>query len=132
MTHSHRGRCLCGAIRFDIAGPMASVVVCHCEMCRRFHGHFGAYSTAKLADFSYLTAARPAWYQSSPFARRAFCPTCGSSLFWERLDSGQIDVAVGCLDQPTGLAIGKHIYVTDKGDYYELTDGLPQHPASPG
>jgi len=30
------------------------------------------------------------------------------------------------LDLPTGLGVSKHIFVKDKGDYYEITDGLPQ------
>lgn len=33
----------------------------------------------------------------------------------------------GTFDQPTGLAIGKHIFCADKGDYYEIEDGVPQY-----
>jgi hypothetical protein len=32
------------------------------------------------------------------------------------------------MDKPTGLAISMHIFVADKGDYYEIDDGLPQFP----
>ena len=28
--------------------------------------------------------------------------------------------------QPTGLKTTKHIFVEEKGDYYEITDDLPQ------
>jgi hypothetical protein len=29
-------------------------------------------------------------------------------------------------ETPTGTAIHVHVHVADKGDYYDLTDGLPQ------
>ena len=37
-----------------------------------------------------------------------------------------ISVAAGCLDKPTGLKTASHIFVADRGDYYEITDGLKQ------
>ena len=33
---------------------------------------------------------------------------------------------MGCIDDPTGLKLADHIYVGEKGDYYEIADGLPQ------
>ena len=35
-------------------------------------------------------------------------------------------ITAGSLDQPTGLKVVKHIFVDDKADYLEITDGLPQ------
>ena len=34
---------------------------------------------------------------------------------------------LGAFDGPTHTRIGLHIFVADKGDYYELTDGVPQN-----
>ena len=39
---------------------------------------------------------------------------------------GDTDVALGCIDAPTGLRLERHIWVGDKGDYYDIADGLPQ------
>jgi len=36
----------------------------------------------------------------------------------------------GTLDPLTGLRIGVHIFVDDKSDFYDLTDGAPQHGAA--
>ncbi|SFN58054.1 GFA family protein [Dokdonella immobilis] len=49
-------------------------------------------------------------------------------LFWDpdRSDHDFIAVAMGALDAPTGTRLAKHIFVADKGDYYEIKDGLPQ------
>ena len=34
---------------------------------------------------------------------------------------------MGAFDTPTGTHLAKHIFVADKGDYYEINDGLPQN-----
>jgi len=68
-----------------------------------------------------------AWYQSSERVRRGFCRTCGSSLFWDPVQSEKIAVAMGAFDDPTGTHLHMHIFVAEKGDYYDIADGLPQH-----
>ena len=117
------GHCLCGAVRYRIEGPMRPVIACHCEQCRRSSGHFVAATAAPRES---VTIEGPvSWYQSSDVARRGFCGTCGSNLFWDGPGPG-ISIMAGTLDQPTGLVLDGHIYVADKGDYYAITDGLPQ------
>lgn len=66
------------------------------------------------------------WYKASDDARRGFCSHCGSALFWKHDDHPFTSIMAGCLDAPTGLKLTKHIFVGDKGDYYDLNDGLPQ------
>ena len=125
MSEEHTGRCLCGAVRFRTAGPLREVIACHCSQCRRWSGHYWAAILPK----SLTIKGTPKWYRASDFARRGFCGNCGSSLFWQHDDSDIIDVAAGAIDSPTGLHLLGHIFVADKGDYYEIADGLPQDPA---
>jgi hypothetical protein len=70
------------------------------------------------------------WYQSSATARRGFCRICGSALFWKLEGLDTISVMAGVFDSPSGLQGESHIFVADKGDYYEIDDGLPQFPRS--
>lgn len=63
------------------------------------------------------------WYQSSDTARRGFCRHCGSSLFWEPAGEARMSIAGGVFDTPTGQHTQKHIYVADKGDYYDIEAG---------
>jgi hypothetical protein len=123
----HDGQCLCGAVTFTISSPLSPPDACHCSQCRRQSGHYWAATTA-LATRLHVDdpAGALRWFQASAVARRGFCATCGSFLFWERLGSGEVDVAMGALNAPTGLVLRSHIFVADKGDYYDIADGLPQ------
>jgi hypothetical protein len=124
------GRCLCGAITLEIRGPLRDVVVCHCGQCLRQHGAPPSYTAAAWTDVAINGAKDLKWYQSSQDARRGFCRRCGSSLFWEPMGSGRVSIAAGCLDKPTDLRTVRHIFVADKGDFYEIKDGLEQLPHS--
>lgn len=68
------------------------------------------------------------WHDSSiKKVRRGFCSECGSSLFWEPLERDWIGVAMGAFEGPTHTSIAIHVHVAEKGDYYGLEDGIPQH-----
>jgi len=126
------GQCLCGAVAFsfensDLDHPSA----CHCSQCRRWSGHVWATVNAPF-DAVRFTKGQDVvtWFRASEYARRGFCSKCGSSLFWNadglEKHKDRIAIALGALDAPTGLGLEEHIYVADKGDYYEIADGLPQ------
>ena len=119
-----KGQCLCGAVRFRLAGDKRDVVICHCGQCRRWHGHVGAYTRVPISALAVEDERSLAWYRSSERARRGFCRECGSSLFWERIGSGQVSVAAGTLGAPTGLKTGLQIFAEDAGDYYEIDDRI--------
>jgi hypothetical protein len=124
------GRCLCGAITLEVRGSLRDVVVCHCGQCLRHHGAPPSYTAAAWTDVTVHGIKNLKWYQSSQDARRGFCRICGSSLFWEPLGSGRVSITAGCLDRPTDLRTVRHIFVADKGDFYEIKDGLEQLPHS--
>jgi hypothetical protein len=56
--------------------------------------------------------------------------TCGSVLFWKHNEEAEVSVMAGAFDQPSGLKGESHIFVVDKGDYYDIDDGLPQYERS--
>lgn len=124
----HRGSCLCGAVRFEVAAPLHSPDACHCTRCRKQSGHYWASTDVVRSDLTIHGAENLTWFQSSPKVRRGFCSTCGAALFWDAAGREKMAVAMGAFDTPTGTALGIHIFVADKGDYYEIADGLPQNP----
>ena len=126
VTMPQKGSCLCGAVRLDIHANLGPVTACHCSQCRKISGHYTAAAPAPW-DAVEVTGD-VAWFQSSKEARRGFCPTCGSYLFWEEYD-GVVYISAGCLDGETGLSMDAHIFYADKGDYYRVGETLPCHAA---
>ncbi len=121
------GSCLCGGVTFELSGVLRPSVACHCGQCRKTSGHYWSATQVGADQFKLTRDATLTWYASSPNAERGFCNTCGASMFWKHsADKGAISIATGTLDGPTGLSTDKHIYVADKGDYYDIADGLPQ------
>lgn len=126
------GQCLCGSIRYRLGGDHAALTICHCGMCRRWHGSLGAYVGGKPGDYRMDGAEHLRWYASSADAERGFCAVCGSKLFWRLKNRTTMDVAAGSLDQPTGLSTTAHIWAAHKGDYYAMPEDAPQFTESAG
>lgn len=129
---THGGGCLCGAVTFRARGPLRGVVYCHCSQCRRQTGHFYAATNVAADRIAIAGAAHITWYRASGFARRGFCGTCGSALFWQRDGAADISVMAGAFDDSAALHGDCHIFVADKGAYYEIGDHLPKYPRSGG
>jgi hypothetical protein len=125
------GQCLCGAVRYRVEGPLPDVILCHCDECRRWHGHVSATSAVAKADLVLVDDRGLRWIQSPDSdagARRGFCGECGSSLFWDAPGNDTISIAAGTLDAPTGVRVASHWFVSQAGDYYDVPDdGLPHH-----
>ena len=125
------GQCLCGGVKFAVKTDDLSILdLCHCSQCRRWSGHAWAGLNAPIDAMTFIDDAPLKWYRSSPQARRGFCGDCGSSLFWQGDGLEQFKDRIGfspaAIDGPTGLTLREHIFVADKGDYYDIADGLPQ------
>ena len=120
------GGCVCGAVRYEVSGPMRPVIACHCNQCRRMTGHFMAATAARRTDFRLMSGTGLKWYSASAKARRGFCDQCGSTLFWDGVGRDYISIAAGTLDDSTGLEIACHIFVAEKGEYYAIDGAAPQ------
>jgi len=121
-----KGSCLCGAVEFKVTGALPRPDACHCTQCRKQSGHYWAATDVKSSALTISGEDSLTWYQSSTKARRGFCKTCGSFLFWDANTVDEIAVAMGAFDGATGTKLWSHIFVDDKGDYYEIGDGLLQ------
>lgn len=124
------GGCLCGQVRYEVKGALRNVVNCHCTMCQKLHGNFGAHTKARKVNIRITEGKGLAWYKTSDVARRGFCRNCGSSLFWEPFEYNATGILAGSLDGTTGLQTIGHIFVGEKTDFYDIDDDLPKFPAS--
>jgi hypothetical protein len=109
-------------VTYAVSGPLRPVVACHCIQCRKSSGHHVAATSALRSDV--VISGTPVWYISSETARRGFCRTCGSNLFWDG-DGVNLSIHAGTIDGDAGLTMKGHIFCGDKGSYYEISDDLP-------
>lgn len=123
----YKGGCDCGGVTFEIDGEVSGVTVCHCGQCRRISGY--AWASVKVAPekLRFVKDAKLVWRKSSDWAERGFCSGCGAALFYRMPDKpDRIAVAAGSLEQPTGLAVRRHIFVKDKADFTEIGGNADQ------
>ena len=126
MPEPKSGACLCGCVTFVFSGDLHPPDACHCVQCRKQSGHYFASTNVPRALLVITGEENLSWYKSSTKVRRGFCSTCGSFLFWDPIELDYIAVAMGAFDTPTSTHLAKHIFVAEKGDYYQISDDLPQ------
>ena len=89
MEEKVRGRCLCGHVVYEIAGPVGPANYCHCEDCRRCTGSaFNIGVRCETAGFRILSGATKGFTKrgdSGNELTRNFCPECGSPIFTSSL-----------------------------------------------
>ena len=117
-----RGSCLCGLVKYEISGSPRPVVGCHCTQCRKSSGHYVAATQTAKSSIAITGQDHLTWFQSSQTARRGFCTTCGSQMFWAEETSDNISVMAGSIDGDSGLSMDRQLYPDNKGDYYTLPE----------
>lgn len=129
MADLYHGACLCGAVRWEVAGGLQFMHHCHCSLCRKHHGAvFATYVAAPLDAFRYTAGEdQLERFQSSPGWYRPWCRHCGS-VAWTVLP------AMGVAAGPAGnflddipVRAESHMFIRSKVPWLELHDGLPQH-----
>ncbi len=127
MAEVEIGGCLCGKVRFATTGPLREVVFCHCSQCRRQSGLYFAATSVAEGALRLSGAEHVTWFAASDFARRGFCATCGTILFWKPNDEPRYAVLAGAFDHPDCLHPGYHICTAGRPAFYRIEDGLPQY-----
>lgn len=128
----YTGSCLCGAVRYEISGPIRSIVYCHCSQCRKAQGSaFAANGIVQTADFKILTGEDALTaYESTPGQRKYFCKICGSPILSRTASKPeQVRVRIGTLDSDIEERPIAHIFATSKANWEEIGGDLPQYEA---
>lgn len=129
----YSGNCLCGSVRYEVAGPFDLMAHCHCSMCRKHHGAmFSTFVSAPLAGFKFLAGKdNIAVFPSSDQGRRPFCRTCGSVAPMLLEASAIVIIPAGNLAGDPGVRPQMHMFAASRATWYPITDALPQHPGYP-
>jgi hypothetical protein len=120
------GGCQCGATRYLIAKPLGNASICHCRMCQKAFGSWGAALVqVPLAQLNW-TRGKPSVFMSSPIVERGFCQKCGTPLSMFELGDDFIDLAIGTLDNPSQISLESQIGIESKVDWFDTMHELPR------
>ncbi len=100
MNRSYSGGCQCGVVRFRATGELGKAGICHCRMCQKAFGSWGAaLVSVPLENFTWSRGA-PSEFRSSAIVARGFCNKCGTPLYMREDGDDHIELAIGAFDQP--------------------------------
>jgi hypothetical protein len=120
------GGCQCGRVRYRADASEAEAYLCHCRMCQQATGGFAA-SFVHLPLEAVAWEREPDWYASSPIARRAFCPACGTPLgFRFHENASGNDLTFGSFDDPSGFVPTAHAGAESLHEAWIDTRALPR------
>ena len=127
------GRCLCGAVEFNVSGSSLKLYRCHCSLCRRQSGT--ASSLAAIVanpQFEWLAGRDKitSWQMESGF-RSDFCCACGSPVPNPLRTTNRMWVPAGLLDPQANLSVAADIYLGSKADWDPTQPAGMQHDELP-
>jgi hypothetical protein len=120
------GGCQCGAIRYRFTGEPGEASICHCRMCQKAFGSWGApLVSLKAANFAW-TRGKPAEFRSSPVVARGFCSACGTPLYMRDDGDENYDIAIGSLDDPNRTPPTRQVGVESEVQWFSRLASLPR------
>ncbi|MBK8257993.1 MAG: GFA family protein [Polyangiaceae bacterium] len=123
------GRCLCGAVEFQVTLPVKWCAHCHCTMCQRAHGApIVTWFGVDDGSFSWIRGKdQVRFYKSSAEAERGFCQECGSSLFFRSTRwAGELHISRVAVVDDIGAEPAAHVFFDSHVPWLILGDSLPQ------
>jgi len=130
------GRCLCGAVVYELSAEPQMLALCHCRDCQYVSGgEPAAVAVAPAGGFSLIRGQMKAYRSkgaSGNLADRHFCEACGTHIV-SRLESGPFfAVKVGTLDEPLALAPQMEIWASSALPWAHRPEGIASFEANPG
>ncbi len=135
MTNQHLGSCLCGKVRFEIAGDFDGFFLCHCRRCRKDTGSAHAANLfSSTAKINWLSGEADVKTYRVPSTRhqKSFCPECGSAVPRLQMNGALLVVPAGCLDSEIEKRPDAHIFVANRASWDRRLEDLPQFAELPG
>ena len=106
---SIEGTCLCGAVRIRSEDAPGWAGACHCAMCQTVHG--SVFVAFPASEGAVTVEGAPRVYASSDYSERAFCPDCGTALwFRDRVPGADYNLMQGMFPEARDWPLKSEIY----------------------
>jgi hypothetical protein len=126
----YTGGCLCGAVRYEITGPIRNIVYCHCSRCRKAQGSaFATNGIVRTNDFNIISGeSELTGYESTPGQTKYFCKHCGSPILSRSIGkSDEVRVRIGTIESDITERPQAHIFASSKANWEEICGNIPKY-----
>ena len=129
------GGCLCGAVRYRVAGDAAFQVVCHCRNCQKQAGSAFSVIVGAAKAAMTLTGALTTYEdrgETGGVVLRRFCPLCGSPVLSEAdAAPGLVLIKAGTLDDASWLDPSMHVWCSSAQPWSPIPEGAMRFQRNP-
>ena len=134
---THRGRCYCGAVRYEISMAPVFNVQCHCRECQYISGGSPNVCLGIPEQGFRYTAGKPKTYRRSDLqspVTREFCEVCGTHLISRAPPApGVVILKRGTLDDPTAFGDPQvAIFTCDRQPFHHIAENVTTFERVPG
>ena len=129
------GRCLCGAVKFTLAGEPVAVRICWCRDCQYFAAGAGTVNAVfRVEGFEITGETRDYASRADSGNRmhRRFCPVCGTPMFSQAEARPELIIArAGTLDDPEAITPSATIWTASAPSWACIAEDLPRTEGQP-
>ncbi len=130
-----RGGCLCGAVKYEVAGEPKRFFHCHCSRCRKVTGTGHASNLfLQPAALKWRVGADHVRTFKHPEAKRftnQFCEICGGRLPRQPEGTDTVMVPAGSLDDDAPIRPQARIFTDSRANWSCSGDDVPTYPGLP-
>ena len=126
----YKGGCLCGAVLYEITGPIRNIVYCHCSRCRKAQGSaFATNGIVETKDFRIISGeSELTGYESTPGQTKYFCRHCGSPIISKSVERiHEVRVRIGTIESDITERPVAHIFVSSKANWEDICGDIPAY-----
>ena len=129
------GGCNCGAVRYEVTGPLVRASYCHCKRCQRRTGTAASVQAHPAPAAFRIVAGEDKltmWEPPDGGGEKWFCGVCGSAMFGRNLGHPEsIGIRMGTFDDDPGVRPTVRQCVAYAAAWEPIPeDGMPRFPES--
>ena len=130
------GSCLCGSVRYEVAGEVERFSHCHCQRCRKATGtgHASNVLVSPQSCLNWISGESKLVRYKVPEAKRyynCFCVKCGSPMPREIPQLDAVLVPAGSADEDLSVLPQQRIFWDSRANWSCPAGDLPVFPGYP-
>ncbi len=130
------GGCLCASVRYEARPKPSTAYYCHCRDCQIGSGSaFHAAVLVEQSSFRLLSGVIATYSKvadSGNTIARAFCPDCGTPLYWTGAGFPDLVIlTISRLDDADAITPSRELWTDSAVSWCRIQEGIESFPGRP-